>query len=33
MVLWAHKGITPEQVMSVLDSRAGVSGHTEKKSR
>ncbi|MBN8520523.1 MAG: phosphoribosyl-ATP diphosphatase [Alphaproteobacteria bacterium] len=33
MVLWAHKGITPQDVFSVLESRAGISGHTEKKSR
>jgi phosphoribosyl-ATP pyrophosphohydrolase len=33
MVLWAHKGITPADVLSVLESRAGISGHTEKKSR
>lgn len=33
MVLWAHKGITPQDVLSVLESRSGISGHTEKKSR
>lgn len=33
MVLWAHKGVTPEQVFSVLEKRSGTSGHAEKNSR
>lgn len=33
MVLWAHKGVTPQDVAAVLEKRAGTSGHTEKNSR
>lgn len=33
MVLWAHHGITPEDVMSVLEAREGISGIDEKNSR
>ena len=33
MVLWAHLGITPDDVLDVLQSRMGTSGHAEKASR
>jgi len=33
MVLWADQGITPEDVMNVLQSREGTSGIAEKNSR
>ena len=33
MVLWAHLGITPNDVLDVLQSRMGTSGHAEKASR
>lgn len=33
MVLWAHKGIKPEDVIAVLEKRSGTSGHTEKMQR
>lgn len=33
MVLWADQGITPQDVLDVLKSREGVSGHAEKASR
>ena len=33
MVLWADQGVTPEQVFLELESRMGVSGIAEKKSR
>ncbi len=33
MVLWAHLGITPDDVSAILESRMGTSGHTEKTSR
>lgn len=33
MVLWADQGITPDDVLKVLESRQGTSGHTEKASR
>ena len=33
MVLWAEQGIKPEEVFAELESRVGVSGIEEKKSR
>jgi phosphoribosyl-ATP pyrophosphohydrolase len=33
MVLWADQGITPDEVLKVLESRFGKSGHEEKASR
>ena len=33
MVLWAHMGVTPEDVMAVLEKRFGTGGHEEKASR
>lgn len=33
MVLWAAKGITPEDVLDELAAREGISGHVEKTSR
>ncbi len=33
MVLWADQGITPEDVMAVLEERFGTSGHEEKAGR
>ncbi len=33
MVLLAHKGLSPEDVLQELDRRFGVSGHDEKASR
>lgn len=33
MVLWADQGIKPDDVLSVLQDRMGVSGHAEKASR
>jgi phosphoribosyl-ATP pyrophosphohydrolase len=33
LVLWAARGVTPAQVWTALDRRAGVSGITEKASR
>lgn len=33
MVLWADAGLTPDDVMAVLESRIGTSGHEEKASR
>lgn len=33
MVLWADQGITPDDVLAVLEKRMGTSGHTEKASR
>ena len=33
LVLWADMGVTPADVMAELESRAGVSGIEEKKSR
>ena len=33
MVLWADQGLTPDDVLKVLDSRLGTSGHDEKASR
>lgn len=32
-VLWAHAGITPEDVLKVLEGRFGTGGHTEKAAR
>lgn len=33
MVLWADQGLTPDEIMNVLQSRLGTSGHDEKASR
>lgn len=33
MVLWADQGITPNDVLGVLEKRMGTSGHAEKASR
>lgn len=33
MVLWADQGITPDEVLKVLESRTGTSGIDEKNSR
>lgn len=33
LVLLAHKGLSPDDVLSELDKRSGVSGHLEKASR
>ena len=33
MVLWADQGITPDEVLEVLQGRMGISGHDEKASR
>lgn len=33
MVLWAHQGIEPGDVFTVLEQRLGVGGHDEKASR
>ncbi len=33
MVLWADQGITPDDVLNVLEKRMGTSGHAEKASR
>ena len=33
MVLWADQGLKPEDVMKVLESRLGTSGHDEKAAR
>ena len=33
MVLWADQGLTPDDVLAVLQKRQGVSGHDEKASR
>ncbi len=32
-VLWAHMGITPDDVFAVLEKRFGTGGHTEKAAR
>lgn len=32
-VLWAHMGVSPEDIFTVLESRFGTSGHTEKAAR
>lgn len=33
MVLWADQGITPGDVLAVLEKRFGIGGHAEKASR
>lgn len=33
MVLWADQDIAPDEVLSILQSRTGTSGHDEKASR
>lgn len=33
MVLWADQGLEPDDIMNVLKSRLGTSGHDEKASR
>ncbi len=33
MVLWADQGLTPDDVLAVLEKRQGTSGHAEKASR
>lgn len=33
MILWADQGITPDDVMQVLEQRQGTSGHDEKAAR
>lgn len=33
MVLWADQGVTPGEVIRVLEGRLGTSGHAEKASR
>jgi phosphoribosyl-ATP pyrophosphohydrolase len=33
MVLWADRGITPDEVAEVLEGRLGTGGHAEKASR
>lgn len=33
MVLWADQGITPDDILVVLEKRFGTSGHDEKASR
>lgn len=33
MVLWADQGLTPDDILKVLESRAGTSGIEEKNSR
>ncbi len=33
MVLWADQGLTPEDILAVLEKRLGTSGHDEKNSR
>lgn len=33
MVLWADQGITPDDVLKVLEGRMGTSGHDEKAAR
>ncbi len=33
MVLWADQGLTPDDVLAVLEKRQGTSGHDEKASR
>lgn len=33
MVLWADQGLTPDDIMTVLQKRQGTSGHDEKASR
>lgn len=33
MILWADQGLTPDDIMNVLQSRLGTSGHDEKANR
>jgi len=33
MVLWADQGLTPDEVLAVLEKRQGTSGHAEKAAR
>lgn len=33
MVLWADQGLTPDDIMKILQKRQGTSGHEEKASR
>lgn len=33
MVLWAHQGLTPDDILDVLQKRSGISGIDEKNSR
>lgn len=33
MVLWADQGVTPDDVLQILENRFGISGHEEKASR
>lgn len=33
MVLWADQGLTPDDILKVLESRLGTSGHDEKANR
>ena len=33
MILWADQNLTPKEIIAVLESRLGTSGHEEKKSR
>lgn len=33
MVLWADQGLTPDDILRVLENRMGTSGHTEKAGR
>lgn len=33
IILWADQGLTPDDIMSILKSRLGTSGHDEKASR
>lgn len=33
MILWADRGLTPDDIYKILEQRQGTSGHTEKASR
>lgn len=33
MILWADAGLTPDEVLAILDKRRGLSGHEEKRRR
>lgn len=33
MILWADRGVTPQDVFDILKGRSGTGGHAEKKSR
>lgn len=33
MILWANQGLTPDDIMKILTTRLGISGHDEKSSR